>query len=424
MKDELLEKLNEVISNTIADSFSTEKLFLLLAEEKIKPLGISLTATQREEISYRFKKEDIESIHIQPTNDQKIHLSSLGLEDIYLEFNEEDINKLGTKITDVVKDISKNMFNEVLNSSSTKLVQQWKKQSNSILRKLRSDRKRFNKYNNKVWGKALDQLEGLVDISLDAGMVFVNKFSQEATEENDIVFEVLAKLHARSCQVSSEILTLLRNGFADGAHARWRTLHEISVIALFISQHDNELAERYLLHSTIADYLRAVEYKKYSELISYAPIPDEAFNQLKSNYDALLDKYEENFKKEYGWASVVLNNKKPNFTNIEDKTGILHMRPFVKLAHINIHAGSAGVVFRLGTPPDNPNLMIAGSSVFGIGEPAQNTAYSLEIVTESLLLRKPIIENVGFVLAFRNLMQDVIWEFDKTMEKQEKENKK
>jgi hypothetical protein len=146
---------------------------------------------------------------------------------------------------------------------------------------------------------------------------------------------------------------------------------------------------------------------------------DDIFNQLKANYEAAINKYETNFKNDYGWASIVLNKDKPSFADIEEKAGVLHMRPFVKLAHMNIHAGSTGIIFRLGSPPNNPNLLLAGSSIYGIGEPAQNTAYSLGMLTEAFLLRKPTIENLGFVLAFRKLMQDVIWEFDKVMEKQE-----
>lgn len=190
-------------------------------------------------------------------------------------------------------------------------------------------------------------------------------------------------------------------------------------LAIFISEHDNELAERYLFHSVVANYRRAVEYRNYSDSLSYAPMSDEAFNQLKASFEAVSDKYGTNFKNDYGWASVILNKDRPSFADIEEKAGVLHMRPFVKLAHMNIHAGSTGILFRLGSPPNDPDLLVAGSSIYGIGEPAQNTAYSLELLTEAFLSRKPNTENLGFVLAFRKLMEEVVWEFDKAMVKQE-----
>jgi hypothetical protein len=49
-------------------------------------------------------------------------------------------------------------------------------------------------------------------------------------------------------------------GYASGAHARWRTLHEIAVVALFIAQEDNSTAERYVHHRFVKSYEDAVEY--------------------------------------------------------------------------------------------------------------------------------------------------------------------
>lgn len=423
MKDEILDKLSDALSETISKSFTVDRLLLLLIEDKAKSFGVTLTSSQKKKLAKLLQEENFESVTIQPNRKQKAQLRSLGHEDISLEITDADIATFEARIIEVIKDTSESALEHLLNSSSTKLVKEWKKQANPILRALRNERQRFNNYNNKIWGKALSLLETLIDISLDTGILFDEKFRPLAIEENDIIFDALTRLHARSCQVSSEILTLLRNGFADGAHARWRTLHEISVTALFISHHDNELAERYLAHSIVADYRRAVEYRKYSDSLSYAPMSDEIFNQLKASYEGALDKYGANFKNDYGWASVILNKDKPSFTDIEEKAGLLHMRPFVKLAHMNIHAGSTGIIFRLGSPPDNPNLLVAGSSIYGIGEPAQNTAYSLEILTESFLLRKPNIENLGFALAFRELIQEVSWEFDKVTEKQEYDNR-
>ena len=422
MKDETLDKFSDLFSEAISTFFTIDRLLLLLVKDKVKSLGLSLTRTQKKKLATLLQESNFESITIQPNRQQKAQLKKLGLEDISLEINDADIASLESRVTGLIKDVSESTVDHTLNSISVDLVKEWKKQAKPILRELRNERRKFNDYNNKIWGRALSSLEAFIDISLDTGMLFDQKFRPTATEENDIVFNALTRLHARSSQVSSEILILLHNGFADGAHARWRTLHELSVIASFIAHHDNELAERYLAHSIIADYRRAGEYRKYSDILSYAPMSDDVFNQLEASYEAALVKYGTSFRNDYGWASIKLNKDKPSFADIEEKAGVLYMRPFVKLAHMNIHAGSTGIIFRLGSPPDNPNLMVAGSSVYGIGEPAQNTAYSLELLTEAFLLRKPTFDNLGFVLAFRKLMQDVIWEFDKAMEKQEHDN--
>ncbi|WP_217430933.1 DUF5677 domain-containing protein [Sphingomonas bacterium] len=54
--------------------------------------------------------------------------------------------------------------------------------------------------------------------------------------------DTMLHLHARACQVVFEIITLMENGLADGAMARWRTLHEITVVATILAEHGEELA--------------------------------------------------------------------------------------------------------------------------------------------------------------------------------------
>jgi len=58
----------------------------------------------------------------------------------------------------------------------------------------------------------------------------------KAAAQNDYQFEALVRLQAGAARVAGEIYALLLSGYASGAHARWRTLHEIAVTALFIAQ--------------------------------------------------------------------------------------------------------------------------------------------------------------------------------------------
>ena len=267
-------------------------------------------------------------------------------------------------------------------------------------------------------------------LSLELGSESTQKFNSTKSNDNDIVFHTVRRLHVRGCQVSSEILTLLRGGFADGAHARWRTLHEISVIALFLAIHDHELTERYLAHSDIVDYQRALQYRKYSDTLSYVPLSDDEFSEIKNTFEMVKAKYGKEFKKtdwvrnDYWWAAAALKNPHPNFVNIEERVEVSFMQPFVKLSHINVHAGSKGIFYRLGSPP-NDDLLVAGASIFGIGEPGQNTAYTISNLTSTLLLYKNNnLDNLGSVLALRKFMEEVVWEFDRAMEEQEKSNSK
>lgn len=80
------------------------------------------------------------------------------------------------------------------------------------------------------WGKPLDLLFMLVEAARESGEEYAATFQKVAEAEQDFRFLALCKLHARACLVASEVHWLLEGGFASGAMARWRTLHEIAVV--------------------------------------------------------------------------------------------------------------------------------------------------------------------------------------------------
>ena len=64
--------------------------------------------------------------------------------------------------------------------------------------------------------------------------------------KNLITLTALRYLNGRALQVANEILVLMRNGYADGAYARFRTLYEISIILNFIASHGDGIAKEYI----------------------------------------------------------------------------------------------------------------------------------------------------------------------------------
>jgi hypothetical protein len=417
--------LGKILNRIIEKQFSQEQMMLLLVKEKLKEYGIELTKHQEKKLILQLQEDGLEEFTFEPTRYQKALLKKLSGENLVLDFQQPDLDALQNKITDAITHAGI----ETTKWLSDKLFREWKRQSKSILKGIRSERRKFIALHDKIWGKPIDLLDALMSLSLELGNECSQNFDTFSENESDIVFHTLKRLHARGCQVSSEILTLLRGGFADGAHARWRTLHEISVVAQFLANHEDTVTERYLAHSAIVDYQRAIQYRKHSNDLSYAPMSDDEFAQIKTNYEIVKDKYGKEFKNtdwfrnDYWWASAVLNNPHPSFVSIEENIGASFMQPFVKLAHVNVHAGSKGIFFRLGSPLSEEDLLVAGPSVFGVGEPGQNTAYTINNLTTTLLLYKnKDLDNVGSVLALRKFMDEVVWEFDRILEEQEKSN--
>ena len=219
----------------------------------------------------------------------------------------------------------------------------------------------------------------------EAGSEFNNEFRPLASKDNNFVFDVLTRLHAWSCQITSEILLLLRNGFADGAHARWRSLHEISVIGYFIAKHGNAVAERYICYTAIEEFEAAKKYQVYCETLGYEKLTAEEFGAIQEKYEYYINRFEPSYRKQNGWASSALGKKDLTIANIEADVGLAHMRPYYQMACNNIHANPKGIFFKLGLIPESGDILLTGPSNLGLSDPGHSTAISLLQITTKLL---------------------------------------
>ncbi len=102
------------------------------------------------------------------------------------------------------------------------------------------------------WSKGLDPLRMMLIASREVGEMFAGKLQRSKAKKGLLKRQALIILHLRACRTTLEILTLIENGFPDGAYARWRTLYEITVVAFFLFRHGDEAAKRYLDHDVVS----------------------------------------------------------------------------------------------------------------------------------------------------------------------------
>ena len=95
----------------------------------------------------------------------------------------------------------------------------------------RRQRTQFLKRLYQVWGEPLSQLERLIVIATELGGCINSRLRAQEPCPDPFTVEVQTRLHARACQIAQEVLTLLSAGYADGAMGRWRSLHEVTVVA-------------------------------------------------------------------------------------------------------------------------------------------------------------------------------------------------
>lgn len=257
--------------------------------------------------------------------------------------------------------------------------------------------RRFERRLKQRWCKALDLLEWLALSCMQSGSRFDEQHRVEATAQNDSVLEALTRLHAHSCQIASEILVFLHTGHANGAMARWRSLHEVAVVAMFLADNGQETARRYLLHDRVKSHEDAKAYQKHCGKLGYIAFSDEEMLTIETEYSLVLEEFGDDYQGGYGWAARALRTADPPhkggiyFSTLEEAVGLHHFEPFYRMASHTIHPSAKCISFNLGVIYPF-NALPAGRSNAGLADPGQCCAISLVQATTTLLTYRSNIE--------------------------------
>ena len=288
------------------------------------------------------------------------------------------------------------------------LADQVKKDARRGLKRSQRQRKRFEEQLGKQWAKPLHLLELMIELAEEVGteVIEYSRPDEDRGNARNHTFEALVAIHARGCQMSRAILALLRSGFADDAHARWRSLHELAVVSGFISEHGEDLAERYLLHEIVEQRKLARAYKKHEIRAKLDPLTQAEIDALDERYDALVARFGKAFGVDYGWAASALGKDRPTFVDIEEHVGLDHLRPYYVMANQNVHPNSHANFFKLGLDKNGRGaVLLAGPSSLGLADPGHGVAISLTQITVALVATNPTVDElVGWMVV--DLLQD------------------
>ena len=208
----------------------TELLARRAAEE-----GVALTARQTKAIESRIAAQDFSGFTFRNWKwwEQK---------NVHIELTTEDITHIERKfervvelLPDLITSESDLLASNILDSLKTK----WKSEARRQEKELRGFRDRLARR----WREPLGGLGMMLTIAREFGEAAGLRLQKAHEEEDRHLVAVLVRLHARACQVADEVLTLIAAGFAEGAIARWRTLHEIAITAMHIRARPPRLGE-------------------------------------------------------------------------------------------------------------------------------------------------------------------------------------
>ncbi len=256
-----------------------------------------------------------------------------------------------------------------------------------MLRQHNRSEARFRKRCYKRWKPGMDMLKMFIMISQEFGSTFNKRARTQAVADANYRFEAIVALHARSVRVANEIMALLREGFPDGALSRWRTLHELAVVATFLAENDNEVSKRFIAHRGIINLKALRQYEEHLPRSNMTPLEPGSLELAERQRDALIQEFGKEFGEEMGWAyPIVPKPKGINLYDLEIATGLDHWRPRFKWASDDIHAGAKPYHASLGASEvasDKP-VLVVGQSNSGFTDPAHMCVITLNLANHAL----------------------------------------
>lgn len=305
----------------------------------------------------------------------------------------EQISEVGLDGQDV-ENITKDVIQDALPAAADQVLTLMKEMAPETLKYNRELEEVFRQRNYERWASGFDLLEMLIAVAGEAGEAVNRAERPQAVEENDARFEAIVIQHGRAVLVSREILCLMKGGFADGALGRWRTLHEIAVVANFLAEQDQDISERYLLHRDVQAHKAMEQYREHQSRANLTPITEEKVERVRSRADAIIAKYGKEMKEDWGWASPVIKKTKPTLFELEKYQGLDHWRPRYKWASQDTHGNYRPPSSMLGTSEAADPVILVGPSNSGLTDPAHMTAISLVLATTALICLKPNMDRL------------------------------
>ncbi|MFM0213739.1 DUF5677 domain-containing protein [Paraburkholderia sediminicola] len=254
-----------------------------------------------------------------------------------------------------------------------------------------------------TWREPLHRLDSLIHMCMEVGDDINKEYRLNANAAPSSRRNVTTRLHTRAVQVSNEISCLLKGGYPDGAMARWRSLHETTVMLAFLAEHDEDLSKRFTDYQKIQRLRHAVQFNKHHAVLGFEPIPETDISRYRLEFDNAVEQYGKNFKEENGWATQLFNKPKVTFRDIEEFVEMSYLRPQYGFASKNVHSGIDSIGYKLGLSMSGKDILLAGPSNEGLIEPIQCTSFSLVSATSELISTSPTED--------REVMETVLWKW-------------
>lgn len=225
------------------------------------------------------------------------------------------------------------------------------------------------------YSKPIQELEIFSELCKSIGNNIYLRLNENKT--NTCKQTALRRLHQKSTLIASEIIYLIKGGYASAALSRWRTLLETSIISLFLSVNDDITSERYIDYEIIDTRKELNTYIENVDFLGFENIPRVEIEKIEKEYNHILEKYGNDFKYSNAWAAIILDKKKPNLHDFMNFIDSQYMKPYYKFSNNYVHSGAKSLMYNLGYINGSlKDSTIAAPSNIGFTDPAQLCALS------------------------------------------------
>jgi hypothetical protein len=408
-----MDKLQELVENVL-NQIPKFALEIRLAE-KLKDAGLS---ADKETLSRAAE-------HILRGGRETFKIGGNG-DDVTIQIINEDIEYVVKAIERFHNEQLAGILDEASDDTANLVFKSLSKKWPEEFRAHQADVEAFKEHLEHRWGKALGKLRMLLAIVTEWAQGLYERRRRVNGGRLSHLEDVVLRLHVRACQVTREIIVLLENGYADGAMARWRTLHEITIVAAVIAKFGEQLAERYVYYQIVESFGALKAYERNHKDLGFKPPAKKLSAKTRKDYAEVLKRFGKKFGEEYGWAAYHLKvgeRQRVTFARLEEEAGDAMMRSPYKMASYNVHASPEGVYFKLGSLEGSP-VLLAGMSNAGLTDPAQHTAVSLAEITLLIIGDSPVFEDTIFAKIVARLEAEIPPELGKADRKLRRDDRR
>jgi len=395
-----------------------KKIGIILKEQQLETLNLGLFS--KGTIDIEFSDEQLKNTIYNTEDDFKKDFCSILK-------NEENAIKFFQKIHNMEDDKEiRNKINILADTFAQERLEKIYKDVPEYFYKRQEEKINVEQVINNIWGHALDLYELLINTTIEITTNF-NVSKLENFDDNFNLYDALGRLLGRGCLISNEILVLLKNGFADGANARCRTLYETMVISTFLADKKlggEDVSKSYLDYSIVNEKKEANLFNQFVAVLDEQKIDKSELLELNEDVEYLKKEYGDNLEKsDYNWAYTIKNTEKHNisFTDLVKNVDFPQKRLFYKSASNQIHTSSSSLYNHIALPNEQTGQILLGASSYGIASPCFIASGFLNIISLNLLFQEmqTIEQQIQMSLLFK-IREDLLDTFDqieKAMEK-------